>query len=158
MQRKTLYSNHCTTRFVFRALALLVVLGSCARTPDEERIRAALDSMQKAAETRRPADVLEHVADDFTGNNGDLDRDGLAQMLRMQVLRRDGVGIAMGPIDVVIDDDRATARFEMTFSDATGRWLPSGGQTLQVVSGWRREGSRWLCYNATWSDGTRGRD
>src|SRR4029078_161289 len=106
MQRKDLYSKLCTMRFVFRTLALLVVLGSCARTPDEERIRAALDAMQNAAETRRPADVLQHIASDFIGNKGDLARDGLAQMLRLQVLRRDGVGIVMGPVDVVIDDDR----------------------------------------------------
>ena len=154
MQRKDLYAKLCTMRFVFRALALLIVLGSCARTPDEERIRAALDAMQRAAQTRRPADVLQYVASDFIGNNGDLDRDDLAQMLRMQVLRRDGVAISMGPTDVVIDDDRATAKFEIRVSDPTGRWIPGGGETYRIVSAWRREDGTWLCYNATWSSGS----
>ena len=154
MQRKDLYAKLCTMRFVFRALALLIVLGSCARTPDEERIRAALDAMQRAAQTRRPADVLQYVASDFIGNNGDLDRDDLAQMLRMQVLRRDGVAISMGPTDVVIDDDRATAKFEIRVSDPTRRWIPGGGQTYRIVSAWRREGGTWLCYTATWSNGS----
>jgi hypothetical protein len=155
MQRSMEPSGQCTTRFVFRAIALLVLLAGCARTPDEVRIRAALESMQKAAEARRPADVLEHVAADFTGNNGDMDRDSLSQLLRLQLLSRQGVSVVSGPVEIVIDDDRATAKFDVTLSDRSGRWIPGGSETYRIVSGWRREGSDWLCYNATWTNGAR---
>ena len=35
--------------------------------------------------------------------------------------------------------------------DRSQRWLPSGTETYAVVTGWRREGSEWICYNASWS-------
>ena len=155
MQRSMNPTGRCTMRFVFRAMALLVLFAGCARTPDEERIRAALESMQKAAQARRPADVLEHVAADFTGNNGDMDRDSLAQLLRLQLLSRQGVNVVSGPVEIVIDDDRATAKFDVVLSDRSGRWVPGGSETYRIVSGWRREGSDWLCYNATWTSGAR---
>ena len=59
---------------------------------------------------------------------------------------------SIGAIAIEIDGDRATATFDMTVGDASRRWLPSGRETFAVVSGWRREGSEWACYNATWTE------
>jgi hypothetical protein len=39
----------------------------------------------------------------------------------------------------------------MTLSDRSRRWLPSGSETYDVVSGWRRDGNGWICYNAAWT-------
>ncbi|MGH8173421.1 MAG: hypothetical protein ACREPX_09745 [Rhodanobacteraceae bacterium] len=150
MQRSTSTLHQCTTRFVLCAIAAWVVIG-CSRPPDEERIRAALASMQEAAEARRPAGVLDHISDDFTGNSGDVDRESLGQLLRLQLLRRDGVGVVYGPVEIVVDGERATVKFDVTLNDRSGRWVPIGGETYRIVSGWRREGGDWLCYNAVWT-------
>ena len=157
MQRSTGRWQQCTTRFVFCAIAAWIVVG-CSRPPDEERIRAALASMQEAAEARRPAGVLDHIAEDFTGNNGDANRESLGQLLRLQLLRRDGLSVAYGPIEIVVDGDRATAKFDVTLNDRSGRWVPIGGETYRIVSGWRREGGDWVCYNASWSNDDAGSD
>jgi len=137
-------------RLVFSIGIAVLVFAGCSRPPDEERIRSAIQAMKESAEARRAAGVLEHIAADFTGNNGDADRDGLSQILKIQFLRNTAIGVGIGPIAIDIDGDRATAKFEITLSDGSGRWLPNGRETYAIVSGWRREGSEWICYNATW--------
>ena len=154
MQRSA--SNICkhTMRFVFALAAMSCALAGCTRAPDEVRIRTSIETMRSAAEERRPAAVVGEMAEDFTGNNGEIDREGLSRLLKFEFLRNETIGVAIGPIDVEGDGDRATAKFDVTFSDASQRWLPGGSETYAFVSGWRREGSRWVCYNATWTHPT----
>ncbi len=131
-------------------------LASCAaRVPDAEAIRAAIGEMASAAEARRTGDVLERIAADFTGNDGEFDRAGLERLLRARVLAAQSVGVSIGRVEVELDGDRAVARFEMTLTDGSGRWLPDRRSVLDVTTGWRREGRDWLCYNASWSSDAR---
>lgn len=136
------------------AAMFLAVAAGCARPPDEVLVRNAIETMRSAAEERRPADVIGEIASDFTGNNGEIDREGLSRLLKFQFLRNQTIGVAIGPIDVAVDGDRTTAKFDVTFSDASQRWLPGGRETYAIVSGWRREGGRWICYNASWAHPT----
>jgi hypothetical protein len=136
-------------RIVFVACA---TLAACSHPPDETRIRNAIAAMRESAEVRNASGVLDHVGNDFTGQNGELDRQGLARMLKLEFLRKDGFDVSVGSIAIEISGERATATFEMTVGDASRRWLPSGRETFAVVSGWRREGSDWVCYNATWTE------
>jgi len=152
MQRDTNGHGGYTMRFVFCVLAVALLAAACSRPPDEVRIRSAIEAMKAAAEARKAAGVLEYLADDFTGNNGEVDRDGLARLLKMHFLQRDAIGVDIGAIAIDIDGDRATAKFEIVLSDGSGRWLPSGRETYAIISGWRRDGSGWICYNATWSN------
>lgn len=151
MQREVDLHTQYTMRFVSCFAALLLLVGACSRPPDEVRVRDTIEAMRHAAEARSAGGVLDGIAADFTGRNGEVDRDGLARILKIEFLRNEGIGVSLGAIDVAIDGDRATARFPMTLSDRSGRWLPSGSETYDVVSGWRREGSSWVCYNATWT-------
>jgi hypothetical protein len=151
MQREIDRLTARTMRFVLCVCVVASVAAGCARPPDEVRIRDAIGAMKDAAEARHAAGVLDNIAGDFTGQSGEVDREGLARILKIEFLRKDGIGVALGPISVEIDGDRATAKFEMTLSDSSQRWLPSGREAYAVVSGWRREGSRWICYNASWT-------
>lgn len=156
MQRGIGDCYKCTRRFVLGVAmaAIVAIAAGCSRPPDEVQIRNSIETMRSAAEARQPAGVTEEIAEDFTGNNGEIDRDGLSRLLKLQLLRNDSIGVAMGNIDVAVDGDRATAKFDVTFSDASRRWLPGGRETYAVVSGWRREGRRWICYNASWTQPT----
>ena len=141
-------------REVLRAIAFVfaVILAACSHPPDETRIRNAIAAMQSAAEARDASGVLDHVGNDFTGQKGEVDRAELARILKLEFLRKEGFAVSLGSIAIEIAGDRATATFDMTVGDASRRWLPSGRETFAVVSGWRREGSEWLCYNATWTE------
>ena len=58
----------------FAAVAALLLLGACSRTPDETRIRDAIAAMESAVETRNPRDFMAHVTEDFVGPDGSFDR------------------------------------------------------------------------------------
>jgi len=137
---------------VFIALAVAMLLASaCTRTPDEKRIRDTIAQMQKAVEAGSPRDFMQSISADFTGNDGTVDHDGLANILRLQVLRNAHQGVLLGPIEVKLDGDRATADFTATL---TGRnadaILPERASIFSITSSWRRQGSEWRCYNAKW--------
>ncbi len=130
-------------------LAMLAIAG-CHRTPDEQRIRDTVVAMQAALEARDPRSFISHVSADFTGNDGQVDRNGLHNLLRAQVLRNESIGVTLGPIDVELQGDRATVRVSATFTGGSGGLLPERGSIYSISSGWKREGGEWRCYNAAW--------
>lgn len=145
--------GHATTRlWVGLCLLCLATLpGGCHRTPDEQRIRNAVAAMQQALEARRPRDFMAYVADDFVGNDGRVDRDALHNLLRLEVLRNDRIGVTLGPLDIDLQGDRAIVHVSATFTGASaGGMLPERGAIYTFTSGWRREDGDWLCYNASW--------
>ncbi len=138
-------------RAVLLMLSMLA-LAACSRTPDDQRIRAHIQAMQQAAEQRNPRQFLEHVASDFSGNQGSVDREGLHDLLRAIVLRNDKIGVTLGPIDVDIQGNRATASLIVTLTGGQGGLLPEHGAIYSIKSGWRRDGKDWICFAATWDE------
>ncbi len=133
------------------AIALLALLAAaCSRPPDAQAIRAAIEGMAQAANAGHADDVLEHVAGDFTGNQGAYDREAVARQVRAQLLAR-SVSVRVGHVAVEPAGDRATARFDLHVRDDSGRWLLERSATFAFVTGWRREGGDWRCVNAAWS-------
>jgi hypothetical protein len=136
---------------VVALVAALLLTGGCTRTPDDKRIRDAIAQMQKAVEGGSPRDFMQYVSADFTGNDGTVDHDGLANVVRVQVLRSAHQGVLLGPIDVKMDGDRATANFTATL---TGRSddaiVPERASIFAIASSWRKQGADWRCYNAKW--------
>jgi len=132
-------------------ISLALLIAACARTPDVDAIRANVQAMAAAAESQSKAGVLAHVADDFIGNEGELERAGLEQLLRARLLAGRSIGVSIGRVEVEVDGDRATARFDATVTDGSGRWLPEHRAVLKMTTAWRREQRDWRCYNAKWS-------
>lgn len=131
--------------------ASILFIAACAHQPDADAIRVAIMEAANAAQAQRSADILERISDDFTGNHGEFDRTQLARLLRFQLLGQKVIGVSVATIDVDLSGDRATARFDATFTDASGRWIADRRAELQFVTGWHREHGTWRCYNATWS-------
>ena len=138
-----------TLRLVI-VLLFALMLGACARPSDEEQIRAAISEMQNAIESGKPADFMRHVADDFTGDGGEIDKKGLHNFLRAQALTNAKIGIILVSTDVALQGDRATVKVTVTMTGGSGRWLPERGSVQQIESGWLRQGGDWLCLNAQW--------
>lgn len=129
---------------------LLFALAACSRGDDETRLREALGRMEAAVEERRPGDFVDFVSEDFTGAEGTLDRTGLHNLLRAQVLRHAQIDVVLAVPDVQIQGDRATVAVTATLSGGAGGWLPDRGAVYAITSGWRREDGRWRCVNAQW--------
>ncbi|HVT32127.1 MAG TPA: hypothetical protein VHE32_05750 [Rhodanobacteraceae bacterium] len=128
----------------------LGAFAGCSHPPDETRLRETIETMRGAAQARDASGVLDGIAADFTGRNGEVDRTGLARILKLEFLRAEPIGVSLGAMSVEVDGDRATVRFEMTLTDRSQRFVPGAGDAYSVVSGWRRDGRRWVCVNATW--------
>ena len=132
--------------------AALLALAACSRTPDDRRIRENILAMQQAAEARDPRQFMDHVTADFSGNQGSVDREGLHNLLRALVLRNEKVGVTLGPIDVAIEGNRATASLIATVTGGQGGLLPDRASIYSIKSGWRRDGKDWICFAATWEE------
>lgn len=148
-QAKATGARGRTTGLVILLLFALI-LGACARPSDEEQIRAAISEMQNAIESGKPADFMRHIADDFTGDAGGIDKQGLHNFLRGQALTNAKIGINLVTTDVELQGDRATVKVTVTITGGSGRWLPERGSVQQIESGWRRQDGDWLCLNAQW--------
>ncbi len=141
-------------RALIRILCLMLLLGACARPPDVEAVRAAVERGAEAARERDTSTIMKLVAEDFVGND-EFTRGMLRDRLRGRFAFAKSIGVRIGTIDVEVNGNRATARFTALVTDSSGRWLPDRAETLHFTTGWRREGSDWLCYNASWSSGSR---
>ncbi len=129
-------------------LALLAGIG-CRKTPPEEAIRAAIGQLQAAAEARDMGAVLDPVAEDFVGPQG-MDRKAFRQTLALVSLRNEKIGVDLGPMEVALFGDRATASFTVATRGGSGGLLPDRAQVYRVETGWRLEGGEWKLISAKW--------
>lgn len=137
-------------RPILLALLLSVLLAGCSRPPDEDRIRAAIAVMEQAAEQREPRAFMEQIDADFVGGEASFDRTALHNLLRGQFLRNEGINVLLGPIDVGLQGDRATAKVTATLTGGSGGWLPERGAVYDIETGWKRVGGEWRCISASW--------
>lgn len=137
-------------RPILLALLLLAALAGCSRPPDEDRIRSAITAMEQAAEQREPRAFMEQIAPDFVGGEASFDRTALHNLLRGQFLRNEGINVLLGPIEVSLQGDRATAKVTATLTGGSGGWLPERGAIYDIDTGWKRLDGEWRCISASW--------
>jgi len=128
---------------------LLAVLAACHRAPDEARVRDAIASARQAAEQADAGGVVEPLSEDFDGNAGSLGRKDIANLVRLAHLRGERIEVTLGPISVERRGERLLADLTVTLTQGSRLW-PDAAGVYQVESAWRREGSEWRCYSATW--------
>lgn len=128
-----------------------VALGACHRTTDEQQVREAIATAAAAARGNDADGVLTAVSEDFVGNDGDLDRHGLQQMLALRAFRHDSTGVLIGPVSVERRGDRLIAAFTLTLTGGgPDSLLPDQADVYEMTTVWRREGRHWRCYGASW--------
>ena len=138
-------------RLIIKTILVALCVAACSHPSDAEAIRATIAAIGAAAENHRSTDVMAHVSDDFTGNDGEVDHARLGQLLRAQLLAARSLDVRFGSISVEILGDRAVARFDVAVTDTSGRWFENRETVLRFDTGWRREQGEWRCYNAHWS-------
>jgi len=130
-------------------LCALTAIVACHRDSPEEALRVQLQEMQSAAGEGRMGDFMKGVAGDFTGNEG-MDRAALHNLLRMQALAKSNLGVATGPLQIQMQGNQATVRFDVLLAGGSGRFLPDSARTYSITSGWRIEEGEWRVYYAQW--------
>ena len=133
-------------------LVLALALAACGGDDPAAALKREIGEMESAVEARKPNEFLRRVTEDFTANDGQIDKRVLHGLLVSQLLGEQDVSVTLGPLDVHLHDaDTATVKVSVLLLG--GRWLPERGQTLQIESGWKRKGGEWRCYVARWSEG-----
>lgn len=127
----------------------VAVLSGCRRTPDEAQVHEAITAIAHAAETNAASDVTAPLSDDFDGNGGELDRHTLANMVRLIALRGEHIGVTMGPIAIEHRGERMVATFTVTLTSSS-HLFPDQLGVYEIESAWRKDGSEWRCYTASW--------
>ena len=132
---------------------LAVVLAACHHPPAEQQVRDAISAAAPAARANDSHGVLAVVSDDFIGNDGELDRQGLRRLLAIRALRQDQTGILIGPLAFQHQGDRIVAKFNLVLTGGKpGDLLPNQSAIYAMTTAWRREGGVWKCYAATWHE------
>jgi hypothetical protein len=132
--------------------ALFAALAGCDSTPPEQKLRDTITRMQTDGEQHRVSDVMDSVAEDFGGGGG-MDRAALHRMLLGISMQNQQLGVTIGPVDVEVIGERATAKFTLGASGAAaGRFLPDRAQVYDVTTGWRLEDGEWKLISADWKD------
>lgn len=131
--------------------AALLALSACHHAPAEQQIRQAIDAAAAAARANDTHGVLAIVSDDFSGNDGELDRGGLHQLLAIRALRQDKTGLLIGPVSFEHRGDRIIAKFNLVLTGGkSGDLLPDQSAIYAMTTAWRREAGHWRCYSAHW--------
>lgn len=130
-------------------LLMLALLAGCDRSPPEQRLRERIAEMQQALEARKPAAFVEGIAEDFGSDNG-MDREGIRNLLRVQMLRNASIGATLGPLDITLHGERATVTFSAVLTGGSGGLLPDSARPWSVTSAWRDGADGWQLIHASW--------
>jgi hypothetical protein len=130
-------------------LCTLMVVSACHRDTPEAALRTQLQEMQSAAGEGRVGDFMEGITDDFAGSEG-MDRAALHNLLRIQALGKSNLSVTTGPLQIRMQGDQASVRFDAILAGGSGRFLPDSAQTYSITSGWRIEAGEWRVYYAQW--------
>src|SRR5690554_3662138 len=136
-------------------LALCLGLFACSKEPSiEQQIIAVLETMEEDAEAGQFMDFMKHVAKDFQGQQGALERQDFLRFLLLQINEHRRVQATFFPINVastptLTGEPEATATFRLLLTGGEGL-LPESGQIFNVRTGWLKDGGRWLLVAADW--------
>jgi ketosteroid isomerase-like protein len=128
--------------------ALLALAGCSKHTPPEQALRDTIAKMQAAGEARDVDALFAPIADDFAGEGG-MDRRQFHAYVALMTMRNQNIGVTLGPIEVKLFGDRATATFTAAVRGGPG-FLPDQAQVYAVETGWRRDGEDWKLISASW--------
>jgi ketosteroid isomerase-like protein len=127
---------------------LLLLATACNRTPPEQALRETIAKMQAAGEARDVDALFDPIAEDFAGSEG-MDRQAFRRYVTLMSMQNKSVGVTLGPIDVKLYGDRATASFTAAIRGGPGL-LPDQAQVYAIETGWRLEDGDWKLISATW--------
>jgi len=129
-------------------LACALLLPACKHTPPEQALRETIAAMQAAGEAHDIDALFEPIAEDFSGSQG-MDRKEFRRYVTLMSMRQKAIGVTLGPVEVKLFEERATAKFTAAITGGPG-FLPDQAQVYDIDTGWRREGEDWKLISAHW--------
>ena len=94
--------------------------------------------------------LFDPIAEDFAGEQG-MDRKEFRRYMTLMSMRQKSVGVTLGPVDVKLYGDRATAKFTAAITGGPG-FVPNQAQVYDIETGWRLSGDDWQLISARWNE------
>jgi len=142
------FSIHSRRALLF--FTLVVTLFACAKAPNEQLLREAIDAMQAAGEARDVGAFMGFVSDDFSGQSASMDRRALAVYMLGIRSRTENIGVTRTKTSITMQGERAKVELSLLVTDG-GKILPAQGQLLFRQTQWRFSGGAWQLASANWS-------
>jgi len=132
-------------------LVLLGILSACGKPLTvEQQIIATIREMEARIEAGERRPFMQHIAEDFSGQGGSLDRDQLRALMIMQLNRYQRLQGQLFPIRVEdTGDGTASAHFRALVTGGPN-WIPESGQVFEFDTRWRKDDGEWLLTAADW--------
>ena len=126
-------------------------LGACSKPLTvEQRIIATIREMEAKIEDAERGAFMTHIAQDFEGQGGLVNRDRVRAMVIFQLNRYKNLQAQLLPIRVSeVSDTTASAAFSALVTGGKGL-LPESGQVFNFETRWRLDDNEWLLYSASW--------
>jgi hypothetical protein len=132
-------------------LACLFVLGGCSEERTiEQQIIAVIRDMEAHIENGERRPFMQRVAEDFSGQNGVMNKQQVNAIVLYQLHRNQRVHAQLLPVHVTSDSpDLAEAKFSALVTGGPGL-LPDQGQKFEFHTFWQRRDGEWKLVKADW--------
>jgi len=136
------------TRLLTIILTTALLLTACSKPPDEQQIRDNLDQVVKAVKDRKPKAVVEHLADDFLGQE-QMTAEQVRQFMIAQFFRNQNINLVVTGLKITVEGDTARVDFRAVVTGGMN-WLPERVDYYQINSNWVKRDGDWLIHRASW--------
>jgi len=135
----------------FLPVALALVLAGCGQELTvEQQVIAVIRTMEAELEAGERREFMAHVAEDFAGQSGRMNRDQVRALVVFQLRRYERLQAQLFPIRVTeTGPETAGAEFRALITGGPG-WIPESGQVYEFSTAWRRRDGDWVVVSADW--------
>jgi len=132
-------------------MLIILVFFACTKTVPEEAILASIDAMQLGVDDRNTGDVVEHIAENFSGHH-DMNKKELRKMIMGMFLRYKSIHVVVTRMDIQHDPRRpgiAQMNGIILVTGAQGL-VPEDGRLLNVIGEWQEQDGDWVLAQVEW--------
>lgn len=148
--------------YLLYILPVLLLLGSCSKEKEEDKVKKVVISVQQAAEEKKISAVLDHISRSYRDPQGN-DYNGVKGLLAFYFFRHQKVSVYMPNIDIMVTGPTAKAVFQAILTgrgtgEAAGGILPEalGAYNFEVLLS--KEDGAWNVTSARWERAGEGTD
>ena len=117
----------------------------------EQQIIAVIREMETRIENAERRPFMSHVAVNFNGQNGLLNRDELQRFVLLQLNKHQRLHAQLMPIHVSeTGENTASASFRALITGGPN-WIPDSGQIHDFETHWVRQDDEWMLLGANWT-------
>ncbi|MBN1378388.1 MAG: hypothetical protein JXA04_04055 [Gammaproteobacteria bacterium] len=144
--------NNKLTAIVYAITFLLFfIVSACSKTAPEEAILANIQSMQEAAENKKPRAAVEYLSENFSGNRG-IDKTSLRRIMAGIFLQHKNIHVVITRMDIEVNpQDPFSAQMDgVVILTGAENIFPQDGRVYQVTGEWQYQDDEWMLVRAQW--------